>query len=92
MTLNKIISHPKLSNKQKADILEQLTYVWNGAEGVEAITISAVINYNYMVFYHGVHGRFVMTMGFFLPSFEQDLIDRGITVRLSPVQLEMLLP
>jgi len=63
-------------------ILEQIQYSYYSA-GTKVL-MTAEVNYNYIVFYD-MDDRFVMTMGLFLPSLEEDLTDRSITVVTSPV-------
>jgi hypothetical protein len=63
-------------------VLEQIHYSYYSA-GTKVL-MTAEVNYNYIVFYD-TDDRFVMTMGLFLPSLEEDLTDRSITVVTSPV-------
>lgn len=88
MSITKIINSinwTRLTQKEQFRLLEKLTYVHRSTGRL----LTCVINYNYIVFYDYKDG-FVMTMGLFLPSFEQDLEDRDLTVRISPVELELL--
>jgi hypothetical protein len=88
MSITKItnsIKWTRLTQKEQLRLLEKLTYVHRST----GRPLTCVINYNYIVFYD-YKDSFVMTMGLFLPSFEQDLADRDLTVRISPVELELL--
>lgn len=90
MNITKITNSFKwshLTQKEQFRLLEKLTYVHKST----GTLLTCVINYNYIVFYTCDEGHFVLTMGLFLPSFEQDLEDRNLTVRISPVELELLL-
>ena len=82
MGIRDIVNSPewvRMTSHQRMTLLESLTYVQYGK------TLTAVINYNYIVFY-SLDNQFVLAMGAFLPTIADDLDDRSISVKVSPVQ------
>ena len=82
MGIRDIVNSPewlKMTSQQRMTLLESLTYVQYGKP------LTAVINYNYIIFY-SLDNQFVLAMGAFLPTIADDLDDRSIFVRVSPVQ------
>ena len=82
MGIRDIVNSPewvRMTSEQRMTLLESLTYVQYGK------TLTAVINYNYIVFY-SLDNQFVLAMGAFLPTIADDLDDRSISVKVSPVQ------